>query len=314
MSFSSSAKDEIAAQRTSSAAQRLSMLAGLTNTAGSITIGRSGTGVRYITETYSVGKLVSRLACAIYDVDAAIAVREKEGMGTRSVSIVLSGAECETLLKDTGLLVASGEGMMLGSGIRPNLISSETKKRAFLSGAFLGSGSITNPDKSYHLEIVCRNEELAKKICEMMNGFGFNAKSFQRKSTSVVYVKEGDSISGFLALMGASNAALEFEEARIYKSIKNNTNRMVNYENANLDKTARAAAAQTQCIELIRDVMGLTKLPDALREVAEVRLNNREATLNELAQLTGISKSSVNYRLGKLKEIADDIRHKYGDV
>ena len=101
MSFSSSAKDEIAAQRTSSAAQRLSMLAGLTNTAGSITIGRSGTGVRYITETYSVGKLVSRLACAIYDVDAAIAVREKEGMGTRSVSIVLSGAECKTLLKDT---------------------------------------------------------------------------------------------------------------------------------------------------------------------------------------------------------------------
>lgn len=193
------------------------------------------------------------------------------------------------------------------------LVQNVCCKRAFIRGAFLASGSMSDPNKSYHFEIVCRTMEQAEQLQQLMNGFETDAKIVERKGHYVVYLKEGSQIVDMLNVMEAYVSLMNLENVRILKEMRNSVNRKVNCETANISKTVNAAVKQLEDIELIRSKLGLDQLPQNLREMALIRLEYPEAALKELGNyLTPpVGKSGVNHRLRKLAEIAEDLRGEY---
>ncbi len=183
-------------------------------------------------------------------------------------------------------------------------------KRAYLRGAFLCVGSVSDPEKSNHLEFVCTKEDEARILTEYMAEFEIVAKTIRRKNHFVVYLKDGEEIVDLLNVMGAHVSLMEFENQRILKEISNSVNRRVNCETANIAKTVNAAAKQVEDIILIRDTSGFGGLPQGLREIAQARIDYPDASLKELGSYLDppVGKSGVNHRLRKLSEIADKLR------
>lgn len=190
------------------------------------------------------------------------------------------------------------------------LIQQTCCRRAYLRGAFLAGGSISDPQKSYHFEIVSRNLRQAAQLMDVMNGFGLEAKTVTRKKHRVVYVKEGARIVDLLNMTGAHVALMNLENVRILKEMRNSVNRRVNCETANISKTVDAAVRQLKDIEYIRDTAGLSSLPDNLRETAALRLEYPDAPLKELGTYLSppVGKSGVNHRLRRISEIAEQLR------
>ncbi|MEA4912972.1 MAG: DNA-binding protein WhiA [Christensenella sp.] len=306
MSFSSSAKEDLAKIRLKSDSVRLAQLAGLVHTCGALTIGR-GRGAAFTTETLAVGKLIVSLADALYSLEPTIELSERERRRPLTL-ITLVGDDAEKLLLDTGLLTNESGEFSIGETVPVRLLSDDDCRRAFLRGAFLGSGSCTNPYRGYHLEIVARSEVFAAQLISMLSAFGPEAKTMLRREKPIVYLK-GDDVSAFLALIGASGSALKFESARVERDFRNYVNRTTNCETANIEKTVLASTEQIGSIEIIEEYMGLNRLPAPLYEAALLRLNHPEATLAELAELAEIGKSGMNHRLTRLVRIAKEIRH-----
>lgn len=175
-------------------------------------------------------------------------------------------------------------------------------------GAFLGSGSISEPDTRYHLEIRLESAEARKKLIDIINKFDIEVKLLDRKYSYSIYIKDGEEISKFLALVGANASVLKFEDIRVIKETKNNVNRRVNCETANLNKTVNASVAQIQAIEKIKKRKKWNRLSQNLQEVAELRLENPDATLEELGKMLSepIGKSGVNHRLKRIIEISEE--------
>jgi len=183
-------------------------------------------------------------------------------------------------------------------------------KRAFIRGAFLASGSISNPEKGYHFEIVTPTKHKAEQLQCIMNSFELEAKIIPRKSTYVVYLKESTQIVDVLNVMEAHIALMELENVRILKEVRNHVNRKVNCEAANINKTVAASLKQREDILYLREQMGFNKLPEGLQEMAMIRMDYPDASLKELGELMNppIGKSGVNHRLRKLSLLAEEIR------
>ena len=190
------------------------------------------------------------------------------------------------------------------------LVQQTCCKRAFIRGAFLTSGSMSDPEKAYHFEIVCDSEQKAVQLQEMINSFGMDAKTVQRKKNYVVYLKEGEQISDMLNIMEAPISMMKFENIRILKEMRNSVNRQVNCETANIHKTVSAAVRQLEDIRYLQKTVGLEHLPVQLREIAYVRLEYPDATLKELGTYLEppVGKSGVNHRLRKIEAMAEDLR------
>lgn len=184
-------------------------------------------------------------------------------------------------------------------------------KRAFIRGSFLASGSISDPNKGYHFEIVCSTLPQAEQLQQMMLCFEADAKIVERKKHYVVYLKEGAQIVDMLNVMEAHVSLMNLENVRILREMRNSVNRKVNCETANISKTVNAAVRQADDIELISRVAGLTSLPENLQEIAQARLDNPDMSLKDLGALLTppIGKSGVNHRLRKISEIADRLRN-----
>lgn len=184
--------------------------------------------------------------------------------------------------------------------------------RAFLRDAFLEIGSMSNPEKGYHLEFVCENENHAYKLIETMQKFEIMAKTVQRKRYTIVYIKESEDIVKLLNVMGAHKCLMDLENLRILKDMRNSINRRVNCEAANISKTVSAANKQIEDIQYIKEHCGFDDLSENLREMAKIRLEYPDATLKELGEylVPSVGKSGVNHRLRKLSELADSIRGK----
>lgn len=187
---------------------------------------------------------------------------------------------------------------------------SKMSTKGLIRDAFLRSGSISDPEKFYHLEIVFSSEEEAKTIQKMLEDFKLDAKIVERKGHYVVYLKEGAQIADMLRIMEAPLALMEFENVRIVKEMRNSINRQVNCEAANLGKTISAAVKQVEDIKFICSKVGLENIPEGLAETAKKRLEYPEATLKELGEFMDppLGKSGVNHRLKKLSELAEDLR------
>ena len=188
--------------------------------------------------------------------------------------------------------------------------TSKMSTKGLIRDAFLRSGSISDPEKFYHLEIVFTSHEEAKSIQKMLEDFGLDAKIVERKGHYIVYLKEGAQIADMLRIMEAPLALMEFENIRIVKEMRNSINRQVNCEAANLGKTISAAVKQVEDIRYICSKVGLDNIPESLAETAKIRLEYPEATLKELGELMDppLGKSGVNHRLKKLSELAEDLR------
>lgn len=199
---------------------------------------------------------------------------------------------------------------LLQDGVNPMLIKNSCCKRAYLRGAFLCTGSMSNPQKSYHLEFVCEWEAQALQIQEVLHSFELDAKIVRRKKYYVVYIKEGTGIVDLLNVMGAHISLMKLESLRVEKDMRNSINRQVNCEAANITKTVNAASKQIEDILLLKKHYGFSNLPKNLREMAQVRLEYPESSLQELGGYLNppVGKSGVNHRLRKLSEMADEIK------
>lgn len=218
----------------------------------------------------------------------------------------------------SGLMEEGGQGMLRDMGLIINRDSGEIEylpykvrnrccKRAFLRGAFLATGSISDPDKSYHLEVTFRSRLQADEFMQYLKDFGVQPRSILRKGHYLVYLKEGQEIVDFLNVIGAHGALLNLENIRIMKEMRNQVNRIVNCETANLSKTVDASFRQTESIRFIKEHSGLDSLPKPLHEIAVLRLENPDVSLMELGRMLDppLSKSGVNHRLRKIEKIAE---------
>ena len=185
-------------------------------------------------------------------------------------------------------------------------------QKAIVKGAFLGAGSITDPNKQYHLEIIFQERTNAEYILNICKNFGVYLKILENKDKFQLYIKDGEEISKFLALLGANRGVLAFEDVRITKEIKNNVNRLVNCETANLNKIVNASVNQVNDIKLIQKLNKFEELPDYLKEIAILRLENPDMSLKALGELleNPIGKSGVNHRLQKIHDFAEELRQR----
>lgn len=216
----------------------------------------------------------------------------------------------EKLLQAVKVLDEEGCMRQLSEEVHPLLIKNSCCRRAFLRGAFLSIGSMSDPLKGYHLEFVCENEIHALQIQQAICSFDIEAKIVRRKKYHVVYLKEGAGIVDLLNVMGARLSLMQLENLRVEKEVRNSINRQVNCEAANITKTVNASSKQIEDILLLQKNYGLSNLPDNLRQMAEVRLEHPESSFQELGTYLNppVGKSGVNHRLRKLSELAERIK------
>ncbi len=308
MSFSTEVKNELARVNGEHTCCYAAELAALIRMGGAMSIGGNATlGINFSSENAAVTRKVLSLIKRYSDVKTEVMVtrgRRLKKNNTYHVRVVPSPGVNELL---------AALGIMRGDGLNVQSDSAILRKvccrRAYLRGAFLGAGSVNRPEGSYHLELVTGNAEMAKSLVRIMKSLSLPGRLTDRKDDYIVYLKDGNAITAFLQIIGAHNALLTFENVRVVKGMRNQVNRLVNCETANLQKTVNAAVRQGESIRIIAERLGLDKLPPPLREVAEARLAYPEATLSELVEvLEGrVGKSGINHRLRKLGEIAQEL-------
>lgn len=260
------------------------------------------------TENPAIARRIYQLLKQFYDLESELLVRRKMKLKKNNLYIVWVNAGSEMVLKDLGIFK---DGQLIEE-VPASLFENDGQVRSYLRGAFLAGGSVNNPETSrYHLEIYSLYEGHNEMIANMINKYDLNARTTARRGGFITYLKEGERIADFLSLIGATSAMLKFEDVRIMRDMRNSVNRLVNCENANLDKVANASSKQIENIKFIDEMVGLGQLPPKLREVAEVRLANKEVSLKELSTMIpsgAISKSGINHRLRKINEYADNLR------
>ena len=291
MSFSSEIKQELSWQLPSARHCRLAEISAILSFCSHVEAGTEGTGnVRMHTENLAVARKYFTLLKKTFNINMNVSVRQnRKPHGNRSFEI--------TALTDM-------------TAVRHVLIQNPCCRRAYIRGAFLASGSVSDPEKGYHFEIVCADSARAEQLSAMLESFGIEAKITLRKHSYILYVKEGSQIADILNVMEAHVGLMKFENIRILKEMRNSVNRQVNCETANLNKTVSAAVKQIEDIQYIQSTIGFEKLPENLAEIARLRLEQPGMSLKELGQMLtpAVGKSGVNHRLRKLSFIAEELR------
>jgi len=300
LSFSNDVKNELSRLETNEVCCDKAELLGVLRMSGAIVIRGMNIGIHFSTENAALARRVLQILKNNYQVQTEVVITRSRRLkkNNRYQVRVLPAPQVNLAMTELQLL-------SMESDLKNPLLTKQCCKRAFLRGAFLGGGSISRPSSDYHLEMVTGNEDFARSIIKIMHTFSMKAKLTDRKNDYIVYLKDGESITNFLRVIGAHNSMMEFEGVRVLKEMRNNVNRRVNCETANLGKVVKAAVRQVNCIKFIDEHMGLSELPEALQETAKLRLKYPEASLNELVEYSGgIGKSGINHRLKKLQEMA----------
>ena len=304
MSFSGQIKEELAQVISSPRHCQLAELAALVQFCGHIEEDGS-------LLVQSENPLVIRKCFTLLKKTFKIEAVAKSQMQTQNYRLFVTGEDAFRVLEALKICDTAGH-LMMRHLTDPVLIKNSCCKRAYLRGCYMAVGSMSDPYKSYHLELVCGLQAQAEQLLKILHDFSLDAKMIVRKKYHVVYMKEGENIADFLNITEAHKALMEFENTRIYKGMRNMVNRKVNCEAANITKTVNAATRQVEDIRLIREKMGLEGLPEPLRQMAYVRLENPQASLGELGKLLDppVDKSGVNHRLRKLGELAKELKVK----
>lgn len=310
MSFSNDIKNELLRLEYTDDSERVSLLAGLARMDGTILIGAGRQiSLQLVSENAAVARLVFSWLKSLFHMESEVTIQRQNRLKKNVLYVVNvpSQTRMPALLNTLGMV--DRDGLLFRSEIPVELIDSDSLRRAYLRGVFLGGGSMTDPKRSYHLEIVTQSEEYAGHLIRLIENYNIYPRMSYRKESIVVYLKESEQISDFLALIGAYEAVMALENTRIQKNVRNQVNRLVNCETANLNKSINAAQRQIQHINLIASRMGLDRLPDSLRQAAEARLNHPEESLKDLGQLLDppVGKSGMNHRMRRLEELAEQL-------
>ena len=315
MSFSGMVKEELSRQTGTARHCRIAELAAILCFCAKVEHFPQGEKLKIQTENEAVARKCFTLLQKTFNIEKEIFVRENSHLKRVKIYVIeiSDPEEIQVILQGTKLVTCREPHDSL---ILENLLVVQQNccKRAYIRGAFLSSGSISDPEKGYHFEIVYPDEKKAEQLQTIIRSFSVDAKIVQRKKSYVVYVKEGAQIVDMLAVMGANVALMDLENIRILKEMRNSVNRKVNCETANINKTVNAAVKQMEDIKLVQQKMGFEQLNEGLAQVAELRMQYPEATLKELGMMLSpqVGKSGVNHRLRKLSAMADELREKQG--
>lgn len=313
MSYSNDMKNELIRIIPSDETDRVSLLAGIVRTNGTILIGSGQRiGLQVVSENAAVARGVYSLMKTLFHVEAELTIGRQTRLNKRAVYVLDVPAQqrMAVLLRSLGMV--DEEGLLFNADISQDLVSRDPQRRAYLRGVFLGSGSMTDPHRSYHLEIVTQREQYAENLISLINNYNIYPRMSFRRDNVVVYLKECEQISDFLALIGAHDALMIFENTRIQKGMRNQVNRIVNCETANLNKAVDAAQRQIAAIRKLEAHMGLGRLPSSLKEAAQARLAYPELSLKELGESMEppVGKSGMNHRMRRIEELAEELEIK----
>ena len=312
MTFSSKVKDELSRTEISDERSAKAEAAAFVRTVGYITIkGLNKVEFEFLTENAAVARRIFKVLKAAHNINAAVSVSKSNRLKKQNNYIIkINEKLTRQFLEETRMIEDNDLNIMnLNYKVPEDFIDSDLCKRAYIKGSFMGSGSISNPEKSYHAEFVSNKEAQSKTIQDILKTYGIIGKNIYRKNNYVTYIKESEQISDLLALMGANNAVLDFENIRAVKETRNQINRVINCETANLDKIVDTSMRQINNIKILKKYKVIDQLPESLRELAYLRLKHSNASLKELGHMLNppLGKSGVNHRLRKIEEIAEDL-------
>lgn len=311
MSFSSEVKKELLAVMVRARHCQLAEIAAMISGCGQIHRQGGQLHVTFVTENSQVAQRYAGLLRQAGDI--AVAITQAQPLRQKKkITYVADLSEEEAVRKLFLMLKIMGNDGQIRQNLTMTdglLLQKSCCKRAFLRGAFLAAGSMSNPKKSYHFEIVCSSQEKAEQLQEQFGCFQLEAKTVSRKNHAVLYLKEGAQIVDALNIMGAHMALMDLENVRIIKEMRNDINRRVNCETANINKTVHAAYRQQEAIRFLQKQGALRGLPQQLQEMARLRVENPQATIRELSELCSppVGRSGVNHRLRRLEEIAEQL-------
>lgn len=312
MSFSGEVKKELCEQISPARHCQLAEISAIIAFCGKIVIDKNQTHILKLqTESTILTKKIFLLLKQVFRVSAELTTRSVSAK--KNLYELILTAEETTLVLAACKLTAAEEKNGYPLMVEPTIVTKSCCRRSFIRGAFLAAGSVSNPNKAYHFEVVVSREKNGELLCEVMRSFDIDAKMIARKYHYVVYVKEGSQIVDLLNVMEAHVALMEFENVRILKDMRNTINRKVNCEAANINKTVKAATRQVEDILFIKEKVGLATLAEGLEEIALLRIEYPEASLKELGEMLNppVGKSGVNHRLKKLCEIAEGLRTRF---
>ena len=271
--------------------------------------------IKVQTENINVANKIFKTIKNIYGVTSNIMIKNNYNFKKNELYIIEIKKDVPKILKDLGLL--NEQGFKLLKIPNEFIVSDDELKKAFIRGCFLISGSVNDPKTSrYHLEIIINELESAKFLCDLLNEYNLNAKIHRRKKGYMVYIKESEKISEFLTMLKAYDEVLYFEDIRTYREKINMSNRINNCEQANVEKSMKSAQSQINDINYLKEIDAFDLLDEKVKEVANYRVKYPESSLIELSEIisveTGnkVTKSCVNHRLRKIKELADKARNK----
>ena len=317
VSFSKDVKEEISGLVSGARHCRLAELSAMLSYGAKIYGSKNRYLIRFQTENLVVARKYFTLIKKTFNINIDVLVKTNYQLRKSRIYnlIIRDNSSVIRILHATKLMddeIINGKEISNRELSRPSqlVVQKNCCKRAFIRGAFLSNGSISNPKKSYHLEIVVSNMDKAEQLQSIIQTFAIDAKIVSRKKNYVVYVKEGSQIVDFLNVIEAHVALMNLENVRILKEMRNSINRQVNCEAANINKTVTASSKQIEDIIYIRDSIGFGELAEGLEDIARLRLQHPDATLKELGEmlLPPIGKSGVNHRLRKLSMIAEHLR------
>ncbi len=312
MSFSGEVKKELCEQISPARHCKLAEISAIIAFCGKIVVDKNQALILKLqTESSILTKKIFLLLKQVFRVSAELTTRPVSAK-KNLYELVLKAEETSLVLEACKLTVKEEEnGYSLW--VEPAIVTKSCCRRCFIRGAFLAAGSVSNPNKAYHFEVVVNQNKNGELLCEVMHSFDIDAKMIARKYHYVVYVKEGSQIVDLLNIMEAHVALMEFENVRILKDMRNTINRKVNCEAANINKTVKAASRQVEDILYIKEKVGLASLAEGLEEIALLRTTYPEASLKELGEMLSppVGKSGVNHRLKKLSEIAEGLRTRF---
>lgn len=311
MSFTAQVKDELSRVEAVCSHCDKAVLAALVRIEGTLFVsGKNRYRVEVATDAPSVARQVIKLLHELYKLKTNLTVRRSVLHKTPNYLIECPAQpHLAAALKDMGVLSEDG-GLQLG--VSEQLVAKDCCAAAYLRGAFLGSGFVSDPRGDFHFEIIVETQDLADGIVALMARRGINARVMQRRNSYMVYLKSGSTILEFLALVGAHQSALSMENARVIKSVRNDVNRQTNAEIANQAKTSRASMDQLYAIRLVLEANGMENLPPALQDFIKLRVRNPDATLKELGELATppLSKSAVYHRVRRIEQLAREVEQR----
>ena len=311
MSFASDTRAEIAREIPAQICCARSEFAAALLAAGGIAFhGKDRYSLALVTEDAPVARHFFALLKRHFGVSCEIRTLRAGNLNARvRYQVIVPDADVRMLLGEMRLLDPA---FLFGIRTSPaeELFKYSCCRTAFLRGAFLMCGAVSNPDKEYHLEFASPNADFADSVLSLLKYFDISAKNINRKTKNVVYLKSGEQIADALSVLGANKAVLELENVRVKKDVRNYINRQINCDTSNINRVVQSAEAKLRDIRYIEEQIGLDKLPATLKEIAELRLNNPAASLSGLGDLMTppLGKSGVNARLRRLSEIADKLR------